>query len=579
MQGRRADHQRRPRPARRRRGPAGGAGLRQGRRRGARRLRQGADHRSPAVRLPQRRRHAAPRRLDRGGAGPRGRADGRAGRARPHRRRRLDRGQHPRRQRGGHGGPRPVHPARAAARPHRRRRSPRTSSASRSSTWAGSPSATPACSPSPCSPASSPAARRRTSTSSTRRRWPRSAGSRSPSAARRVARDYADLVRVTVIGAGEPVRVVGTTIGQLHRPHLLEAWGQRFDLQIDDPHLTLFRYSDVPGMVGRVGSSFGEHGSTSPPPPSGASAGRHAERPRGDGGHDRRPRPGRGRRADRGLRRLRQRPLDQPSRRGTAGGEAAFGRALQVRLHPGSRASRSASRGEPAGSTRDAVQQLVPTGASEPAAQRRVCRERPSVRVQAGTSADDATAAAATSVRDASRRGCDSMRLVGGAKRVDPRAAGPSRSLRNARGARRCGRPHGSAAATRERAAGPRGGASVAVTRRSTRSDTRARAIPARRAPRSRPQRRAATSTHAGGERGRLAAATRPSRTGTAQHQQPERARAAAHAQQTSPLRGRDGGDLMAPRRPQSAALCDDQAARAAARRGGGRGDVGDRGR
>jgi D-3-phosphoglycerate dehydrogenase len=73
-------------------------------------------------------------------------------------------------------------------------------------------------------------------------------------------RDYADLVRVTVIGAGEPVRVVGTTIGQLHRPHLLEAWGQRFDLQIDDPHLTLFRYSDVPGMVGRVGSSFGEHG-------------------------------------------------------------------------------------------------------------------------------------------------------------------------------------------------------------------------------------------------------------------------------------------------------------------------------
>ncbi len=75
-----------------------------------------------------------------------------------------------------------------------------------------------------------------------------------------VARDYADLVRVTVIGSGEPIRVVGTTIGQLYRPHLLEAWGQRFDLQIDDPHLTLFRYSDVPGMVGRVGSSFGEHG-------------------------------------------------------------------------------------------------------------------------------------------------------------------------------------------------------------------------------------------------------------------------------------------------------------------------------
>ena len=46
----------------------------------------------------------------------------------------------------------------------------------------------------------------------------------------------------------------------MHRPHLLEAWGQRFNLQIDDPDLTLFRYSDVPGMVGRVGTCLGEHG-------------------------------------------------------------------------------------------------------------------------------------------------------------------------------------------------------------------------------------------------------------------------------------------------------------------------------
>jgi D-3-phosphoglycerate dehydrogenase len=70
------------------------------------------------------------------------------------------------------------------------------------------------------------------------------------------ARDYEALVRVT-IGAE---RVVGTTLGRLHRPHLLEAWGQRFNLQIDDPHLALFRYSDVPGMVGRVGSCLGGHG-------------------------------------------------------------------------------------------------------------------------------------------------------------------------------------------------------------------------------------------------------------------------------------------------------------------------------
>ena len=41
-------------------------------------------------------------------------------------------------------------------------------------------------------------------------------------------------------------RVVGTTLGRRHRPHLLEAWGQRFNLQLDD-HLALFRYRDRPG--------------------------------------------------------------------------------------------------------------------------------------------------------------------------------------------------------------------------------------------------------------------------------------------------------------------------------------------
>ena len=75
-----------------------------------------------------------------------------------------------------------------------------------------------------------------------------------------IARDYADLVRVTVVAGSERVKVVGTTLGHQHRPHLLEAWGQRFNLQIDEPHLALFRYSDVPGMVGRVGTCLGEHG-------------------------------------------------------------------------------------------------------------------------------------------------------------------------------------------------------------------------------------------------------------------------------------------------------------------------------
>jgi D-3-phosphoglycerate dehydrogenase len=73
------------------------------------------------------------------------------------------------------------------------------------------------------------------------------------------ARDYTDLVRVTVSNGEEHVRVVGTLIGRRDRPHLLEAWGQRFDVQLED-HLALFRYRDVPGMIGRVGTILGERG-------------------------------------------------------------------------------------------------------------------------------------------------------------------------------------------------------------------------------------------------------------------------------------------------------------------------------
>ena len=79
--------------------------------------------------------------------------------------------------------------------------------------------------------------------------------SRSPS-----ARDYTDLVRVAVWCGGERQNgVVGTTIGRLHRPHLLAAWGQRFNLQLEE-YLTLFRYHDVPGVIGRVGTMLGEQG-------------------------------------------------------------------------------------------------------------------------------------------------------------------------------------------------------------------------------------------------------------------------------------------------------------------------------
>jgi D-3-phosphoglycerate dehydrogenase len=73
------------------------------------------------------------------------------------------------------------------------------------------------------------------------------------------ARDYTDLIRVGITSGETTIRVVGTNLGQRGRPHLLEAWGQRFNVQLED-HITLFLYRDLPGMLGRVGTVFGEHG-------------------------------------------------------------------------------------------------------------------------------------------------------------------------------------------------------------------------------------------------------------------------------------------------------------------------------
>jgi D-3-phosphoglycerate dehydrogenase / 2-oxoglutarate reductase len=74
-----------------------------------------------------------------------------------------------------------------------------------------------------------------------------------------MARDFTDLVRVTVVSGGVRTRVVGTTLGSAHRSHLLEAWDSRFNLQLEE-HIAIFRYEDRPGMLGRVGTTFGEEG-------------------------------------------------------------------------------------------------------------------------------------------------------------------------------------------------------------------------------------------------------------------------------------------------------------------------------
>jgi D-3-phosphoglycerate dehydrogenase len=73
------------------------------------------------------------------------------------------------------------------------------------------------------------------------------------------ARDFENLVRVTVYCGEKAERVAGTTFGRRNRPHLLEAWGQRFDVQLDHD-LAVFRYGDQPGMIGHIGTAFGAAG-------------------------------------------------------------------------------------------------------------------------------------------------------------------------------------------------------------------------------------------------------------------------------------------------------------------------------
>ncbi|PZS34947.1 MAG: phosphoglycerate dehydrogenase [Pseudonocardiales bacterium] len=73
------------------------------------------------------------------------------------------------------------------------------------------------------------------------------------------AHDFTDLVRVRLRSGGETTRVVGTLLGRRNRPHLLEAWGSRFNVQLEE-HLAVFRYRDQPGMLGRVGMALGNAG-------------------------------------------------------------------------------------------------------------------------------------------------------------------------------------------------------------------------------------------------------------------------------------------------------------------------------
>jgi len=73
------------------------------------------------------------------------------------------------------------------------------------------------------------------------------------------ARDFTNLLRVAIRSGDELVRVAGTTIGRENRQWLVSALGFDLDLELA-PLLVLCRYDDVPGVIGRVGTLFGDAG-------------------------------------------------------------------------------------------------------------------------------------------------------------------------------------------------------------------------------------------------------------------------------------------------------------------------------
>jgi D-3-phosphoglycerate dehydrogenase / 2-oxoglutarate reductase len=99
------------------------------------------------------------------------------------------------------------------------------------------------------------------------------------------AQDFNELIRVTVVAGEDRVSVAGTGIGPNRVPHLVEVQNRRLTIELER-HVTVFRYEDLPGMIGRVGTIFGRHGINissaavghTPDPPSGGQAGDGDER-------------------------------------------------------------------------------------------------------------------------------------------------------------------------------------------------------------------------------------------------------------------------------------------------------------
>ena len=97
------------------------------------------------------------------------------------------------------------------------------------------------------------------STTSTRRSIAAERGIEVREERSRPARDYTNLLSVELRAGGSSWRVAGTTFGSDHRPWLVNILGFEIELELA-PLFVLCRYDDVPGVIGRVGTLFGEAG-------------------------------------------------------------------------------------------------------------------------------------------------------------------------------------------------------------------------------------------------------------------------------------------------------------------------------
>lgn len=75
----------------------------------------------------------------------------------------------------------------------------------------------------------------------------------------RASQHYTNLVEVVVTADGEEVAVSGTTVGPEGRLFLAGVLGFAIDIELA-PWMVLLVYDDVPGVIGRVGTMFGDAG-------------------------------------------------------------------------------------------------------------------------------------------------------------------------------------------------------------------------------------------------------------------------------------------------------------------------------